>query len=64
MDLTTLDQQRTNNPSDQDTSMFDQWLFWCRFSLIRDSVKFNYQIGYDVLIDSASGCGIHSILVI
>ena len=55
VDLTTLDQQLTNNPSDQDTSMFDQWVFRGNFSSLRDSVKFNYQIGYDVLIESASG---------
>lgn len=55
IDLTNLDSQITNNPSDQDTSMFDQWVFRGSYASHRDSVKFNYQIGYDVLIESASG---------
>ena len=55
IDLTTLDQQLTNNPSDQDTSMFDQWVFRGSFSSLRDSAKLNFQVGYDILIESASG---------
>lgn len=55
IDLTTLDQQLTSNPSDQDTSMFDQWVFRGNCASFRDSAKFNYQIGYDVLIESARG---------
>lgn len=55
IDLTNLDSQITNNPTDQDTSMFDQWVFRGSYASHRDSVKFNYQIGYDVLIESASG---------
>jgi outer membrane receptor for ferrienterochelin and colicins len=35
--------------------MFDQWVFRGSYASHRDSVKFNYQIGYDVLIESASG---------
>lgn len=55
VDLTTLNQQITNSSADQDTSMFDQWVIRGNFASFRDSAKFNYQIGYEVLIESARG---------
>ena len=55
VDLTTLNQQLTNNPSDQDTSAFDQWVFRGNYASSRDSSKINYQLGFDILIESAEG---------
>jgi len=55
VDLTSLEQQLTKNESDQDTSMFDQWLFRGSYSTSNDSSKFNYQIGYEFLIESSLG---------
>ncbi|MCH2224995.1 MAG: TonB-dependent receptor [Crocinitomicaceae bacterium] len=55
VDLTTLDRQLTNSPSDQDTSVFDQWVFRGNYTSSRDSAKLNFQVGYDILIESALG---------
>ncbi|GAB5417658.1 MAG: TonB-dependent receptor [Crocinitomicaceae bacterium] len=55
VDLTSLDQQLTNAASDQDTSVFDQWLFRGSYISNNDSSFVNYQIGYEVLIESATG---------
>jgi outer membrane receptor for ferrienterochelin and colicins len=55
VDLTTLDQQLTAAESDQDTSMFDQWLFRGSYMQNNDSAIISYQIGYEVLIESALG---------
>jgi outer membrane receptor for ferrienterochelin and colicins len=54
-DLTTLNRQLTSNPSDQDSAIFDQWVFRGFYSSNKDSAKINYQIGYDVLSESAQG---------
>lgn len=55
VDLTTLDQQLTTNVSDQDTSMFDQWLFRGTYATNNDSSRINYQVGYEILIESSLG---------
>jgi len=55
VDLTTLDQNITTNAADHDTSFFDQWVFRGSIARTVDSAKFNYQIGYDVLVESAEG---------
>lgn len=60
VDLTTLDQNITNDASDQDTSVFDQWVFRGNYMRNNDSSAFNFEIGYDILIESASGIRIES----
>lgn len=55
VDLTNLNRQLTSNPSDQDTSFFDQWVFRGNYASSRDSAKLNYQVGFDILIESAEG---------
>lgn len=55
IDLTTLDQNLTANASDQDTSVFDQWVFRGNVARTSDSSKFNYELGYDILLESAEG---------
>ncbi|MBB78785.1 MAG: hypothetical protein CL844_07260 [Crocinitomicaceae bacterium] len=54
-DLTNLSSELSNNESDQDTSVFDQWVFRGNYTSTKDSNKINFQIGYDVLIESAEG---------
>ena len=55
VDLTTLDQQLTASESDQDTSMFDQWVIRGSYMQNNDSSAISYQFGYDILIESAMG---------
>lgn len=55
VDLTTLDQNLTSSASDQDTSVFDQWVFRGNLTKNADSSKFNYELGYDILMESAEG---------
>lgn len=44
-DLTTLNQLITDGDSDQDTTIFNNYLFRSVFSHVNDSTKFNYSIG-------------------
>ncbi|NVK65594.1 MAG: TonB-dependent receptor [Flavobacteriales bacterium] len=55
VDLTTLDQSITANSTDHDTSVFDQWIFRGSYARSMDSAKINFEVGYDVLIESAEG---------
>ena len=55
VDLTSLNRQLTNNVSDQDTSVFDQWLLRGNYTSLKDSAKLSFQLGYDILIESAEG---------
>lgn len=55
VDLTNLEQQLTTTESDQDTSMFDQWVFRGSYMHNNDSSMVSYQIGYDIMIESAVG---------
>lgn len=55
VDLTTLEKQITATASDQDTSVFDQWVFRGSYISNNDSAIFNYQLGYDILVESATG---------
>ncbi len=54
-DLTTLDETLSHNSADQDTSKFT--LLMSRASFVRqsDSLKINYELGYDVNYESAFG---------
>lgn len=58
IDLTTLEQQLTGNNTEQDTSLFDQWMSRGTYTSRNDSSKINYQLGYDVLMESATGARI------
>lgn len=55
VDLTTLNRVLTNSATDHDTSIFDQWVFRGSYSRTMDSSKFNFELGYDVLIENAEG---------
>ena len=52
-DLTNLEQQLTQTPGDQDTTVFD--MFISRGSYSRVNGKLNYQLGYEVDIESSLG---------
>ena len=52
-DLTNLEQQLTQTPGDQDTTIFD--MFISRGSYSKVNGKLNYQIGYEVDIESSIG---------
>lgn len=54
-DLTDLSQQLTANSSDQDTSLFQAWMSRATFSKSRMEEKLNYEIGYDVNHERATG---------
>lgn len=54
-DLNDLSQQLTANDSDQDTSTFQVWMSRATFSKSRLEQKFNYEVGYDVNFESATG---------
>lgn len=54
-DLTTLDETLSGNSSDQDTSIFTLIMSRASFTHVKDSSKFNYELGYDVNYESALG---------
>lgn len=54
-DLTTLDEVLTENVSDQDTSTFNDFITRGTMSRTKDSAKFNYELGYDINHETASG---------
>jgi len=54
-DLTTLDQELSQNAADQDTSGFETWMSRATFSDAGKSARFAYEIGYDVQHETASG---------
>src|SRR5690606_22843696 len=54
-DLTTLEEQITTNPADQDTSTFDLINVRTTFSNANDSSKVNYEIGSDIYYETAQG---------
>lgn len=55
VDLTTLDQELTSNTGDQDTSKFNQWVLRGTYAMANDTVKLNYQFGYDINLETAYG---------
>lgn len=59
-DLTTLEQQLTTTPGDQDTSAFDLWMSRGSIAVAKDSSWFHYELGYDLNHESASGRRIES----
>ncbi|MCC7331782.1 MAG: TonB-dependent receptor [Flavobacteriales bacterium] len=54
-DLTTLRETLTENPSDQDTTMFGVFMTRGSISTTKDSVKINYEIGYDINHETSRG---------
>lgn len=54
-DLTTLKQVITENSDDHDTSVFKQFISRMSYVRTKDSVKLNYQIGYDINWETAEG---------
>ncbi|PZF73950.1 TonB-dependent receptor plug domain-containing protein [Taibaiella soli] len=54
-DLTTLHQTLTDNAGDQDTSLFHQWSSRGTYSTSKANAKINYEVGYDVNLEDASG---------
>lgn len=53
--LVTLGETPTNNPGDQDTSYFDQFIARGTFAQAHEESVLNYQIGYDINLESAHG---------
>lgn len=54
-DLTDLTQDLTQNSSDQDTSMFRTYMSRSTFTKSASDAKFNYELGYDINYETASG---------
>lgn len=54
-DLTTLEEQLSQNSSDQDTNRFSLLMSRASFVHYIDSSNFNYEVGYDVNYESALG---------
>jgi len=55
IDLTTLEKQLATNSSAQDTSTFNQWLFRGTYAQSKDTTLINYQLGYDINLETAYG---------
>lgn len=54
-DLTTLNKILTDNAGDQDTSIFHQLNSRATYSTSKANAKINYELGYDIDIEDASG---------
>ena len=54
-DLTTLEEIRTKNPADQDTTFFHNIMARGTFSKSRETSKLNYQLGLDLNLEIGSG---------
>lgn len=54
-DLTTLNQQLTDNPGDQDTSLFQLLMSRGNFTFLADSTKLSIELGYEVQYETAFG---------
>lgn len=57
-DLTTLAEQLTENPSDQDTTLYNLLMSRGTYSTSNDSSKINFGIGYDINVESGTGARI------
>ncbi len=54
--LATLESEPSQSPSDFDTTSFDSWSVRGTISrFLMDTVKFNYQAGFDVYLESGTG---------
>lgn len=54
-DLTTLSQELTTNDGDQDTSRFDLIMSRGSISRVRPNAKINFELGYDINVETAYG---------
>lgn len=54
-DLTTLEENLTLDPDNQDTSSFEQYLLRAEFSKSNDNSPFNYQLGIDLNYETGTG---------
>lgn len=54
-DLTTLNKTLTDNAGDQDTSLFHQLSSRATYSTSKANAKINYEVGYDINLEDASG---------
>jgi len=54
-DLTTLEKTLTQNKEDQDTTQFYLLMSRATYSMVKDSVRANYQVGYDVNHETSTG---------
>src|SRR5690606_9732938 len=54
-DLTTLEAQLSANPDDQDTSRFSLWMSRGTFARAKVGAKLNYEVGYDINVETAHG---------
>ncbi len=59
-DLTTIEDVLSANPQDQDTSSFHTFISRGSIARTKDSVKFNYEIGYDITYETALGARIEN----
>ena len=54
-DLTNLEMEFTNNPSDQDTTKFNMWMSRGVLTSTKDSSNINYELGFDLKYEKAYG---------
>lgn len=55
-DLSSLEEELSQSPADFDTTSFDSWTFRGTISRYKmDTVKFNYQLGFDINLESGTG---------
>ncbi|MFC2106766.1 TonB-dependent receptor plug domain-containing protein [Bacteroidota bacterium] len=54
-DMTTLEEQYSINSSDQDTTRFDSYMTRGTYSKSDKKSPFNYQMGYDINLETGSG---------
>lgn len=54
-DLTTLEGPLSTNAEDQDTSRFSLWMSRGTFARAKVGAKLNYEVGYDINVETAHG---------
>ena len=54
-DLTNLEETLTGNPSDHDTSNFNNWMSRGSIIKVNQKVKVNWELGYDFSMEDAKG---------
>ena len=54
-DLTTLEESLSATPGEQDTSRFNNLMSRGSISGVKDSAKFNFELGYDLNLEKATG---------
>jgi outer membrane receptor for ferrienterochelin and colicins len=59
-DLVTLDQELSTGAGTQDTTTFDEWTMRGTYSSVLPSRKINFQVGYDINLQSGAGVNLVS----